>query len=1258
MSDAFASTSPDTRRSHGTSKGSMPPSDRYSMSSFDTGESSMQGSRLQGSSPDHEDNEHDAPASEYGVTSARGTHRSHRSRTSGGFLLSDSTFDAPVAERIPTSAHSTPRKRDSMKEKGTVSNPERSNHIRKKPSLGLGVATRSPLSKHVRNAEPSSNGGRGGDGAQDKKPSVQKGLDIESANIVNLALNLSESRKQVGRRIVTSPLPPAAPTFEGGLGGGSLAQHLQAQRRVSRNISPKPGQGAFGGITRQPTERIASPLNLSFDSDSDHKYHFSQATLERAQKTKDSIELMAQYRRLLQYLPPLKPTNVSRQATLSPPNTSAGSPTTANFKDGNIISGPARELGRPYNPLQYIRNRKVRARERQMLDGAAEGYADVEVVTAWVDRIEEESEHAGYELSDVIQLPPLIPSDPHNAAIVDTTSPDLVAVKPGLLAFKPRRPKNDWLINGPDMLADVVWLEQNDNKKLIEDNRERKIYPAKGPLIRQQSDDFPTLKNKDKEEDNGHKFAPLKLDTKLPTFKPLRKSGLARKSRSRSGSRKPRGRHKLLGSASKKDSGDSNVQKGHISDSGTSGSEKPMFAALRRKRPRAGTADSYQSTQSYDMGRDVLQKQMNELLKKESKAQKNGAPERPEVRRILSAMETHSPVPMDLDSASDFGPPKPTTPVASRPFRSSSLKLDQKGSGRPSLEVPGHRPRASLGGAASEFDSTAPNSPEPKAKKLSTYIPTLNMDLSSPPSRKHSPTRKPALQRVRSKINRLRDRSAEPELFDDYRPDGGVQITIPETPPRKVRSPSPSKKFQRHQKRLTTDIIDSPTVAALIAPRAKDDNNIRPIRSRNPLNRVGDMLWKRGRRGSSSSSEDEEETAVDIKESLAADHRKDSLGVSTTKTRSKSPLGKSFLDEMPDFKSPFSRSKERSRGRSPNPISENGLSPMGTRTTPPPRMLGQAAENGDLKEERERKERLRPPKIEIDHASGASTPALNSEIRMLLDHRGSTTTVATDRSSLSRVLSADSRLNQMLGVPGYSARERDFFLPVTGLAHIDHSRENRGEKRKAADEIKISRKEIARIRAILLSTGIKAKEIARRAEAIQSIDDDASKAVVPHITHQSEELARLPQREQFLAAGQMIESSVRAHHAVWQASVEGLVRNTVPQHLQRIDAIKEHLDGDHGLMKLGTDAADDADALGREIMGNQIQKVKALSEALDSMMRKRRRRFRWLRRGGWVLVEWALVGVMWWVWFVVVLLRVGRGFIGGIIGAVRWLLWL
>ena len=43
---------------------------------------------------------------------------------------------------------------------------------------------------------------------------------------------------------------------------------------------------------------------------------------------------------------------------------------------------------------------------------------------------------------------------------------------------------------------------------------------------------------------------------------------------------------------------------------------------------------------------------------------------------------------------------------------------------------------------------------------------------------------------------------------------------------------------------------------------------------------------------------------------------------------------------------------------------------------------------------------------------------------------------------------------------------------------------------------------------------------------------------------------------------------------------------------------------------------------------------------------------------GWVLVEWALVGIMWYVWFLVVIARVFMGVAKGFVGSVRWLLWL
>jgi hypothetical protein len=86
--------------------------------------------------------------------------------------------------------------------------------------------------------------------------------------------------------------------------------------------------------------------------------------------------------------------------------------------------------------------------------------------------------------------------------------------------------------------------------------------------------------------------------------------------------------------------------------------------------------------------------------------------------------------------------------------------------------------------------------------------------------------------------------------------------------------------------------------------------------------------------------------------------------------------------------------------------------------------------------------------------------------------------------------------------------------------------------------------------------------------------------------------------------------------------------------------------------------ADDADEVSKDLVTGHILQVNKLTDSMDKMMRRRRRRFRWVRRGGWVMVEWALVGVMWYVWFMVVLARVIMGIGRGAVGAVRWLFWL
>ena len=82
------------------------------------------------------------------------------------------------------------------------------------------------------------------------------GYDTDPAQIVNLALNLSESRRRNisggsmlmpreasgGRRNTSAGQPTLGIPY--GAGGGNLRQHMREQRRISRNISPRSGNSS------------------------------------------------------------------------------------------------------------------------------------------------------------------------------------------------------------------------------------------------------------------------------------------------------------------------------------------------------------------------------------------------------------------------------------------------------------------------------------------------------------------------------------------------------------------------------------------------------------------------------------------------------------------------------------------------------------------------------------------------------------------------------------------------------------------------------------------------------------------------------------------------------------------------------------------------------------------------------------------------------------------------------------------------------
>ena len=87
------------------------------------------------------------------------------------------------------------------------------------------------------------------------------------------------------------------------------------------------------------------------------------------------------------------------------------------------------------------------------------------------------------------------------------------------------------------------------------------------------------------------------------------------------------------------------------------------------------------------------------------------------------------------------------------------------------------------------------------------------------------------------------------------------------------------------------------------------------------------------------------------------------------------------------------------------------------------------------------------------------------------------------------------------------------------------------------------------------------------------------------------------------------------------------------------------------------DTSDDADAFIAELTTKVPQDVKRVDDAIDEILRERRRQFRLLRPAGFKLLEWLVLGIMWWVWAVVVLFNTGRRVVVGVLVFLKWLLW-
>lgn len=1266
---------PSTSRAH--DHGRDRDGDRHVPGSPETGESSRSGSLMNSSwtadaTPIQRPSE-DAPVDHRHHHDARDTkrsshhHRSHRHKSTGAFLLSD-PFDEPATDDIRGRKQRPRRIGDKGKGSSTRHGDEHAQSTRQS-ATGLGLPPDLKTGSGPAEQSPGTPPRASGPGmlrrhedllhASPGAPSPgssNASADMDSTQIVSMALNLSESRRLAQRRMASQTMPPrlaALPTDN--TVAGTLRQQLQQQRRASRTISPRPDRDAAPRVASSGKLSGNGTLQPAFEpmgTEGSYQYNFSNSTLARAQKAKDYMELLAQYRRVIELLPPLKPNSLSKVST------GEFFPSMPMSLDTVNATG---QIGRPYNPLQYIRNRKVRARERKTIDGDSQGFGDVSRVTDWIDDV------AKWVATRQIRTPgsPALP--PFSGADVFSMerSPPKQITRTANAMVKAKRPRNDWVIEPADVLADIYWLEQDDHKRLVENRHWQRVFPQDSGLYRPLSratDEPPpssllsSVPSAAAGVDRLH-TKPVS-NPKLPKLESVDHIPSSTREKAREKLREIRGLHRHTGLSHHGDKHHHSrlrVRRTSSSSSSTSNSER---------RGRRRTSD--------DVDKDILEKQMMEMMAREAQEAKEEDTKHSQEADVEQIKL--KPRPWDITTA----PPLISTPDSNTPSRQpshSEFRIDtsdvedkttagQSGTGSPqrpgreSLEVPPFRGRRFSIGS----ESSVPNSPDYRASRRDNYfIPGIGTDLSPASSRAGSPSRNP-LSRVKQIFrDRSRDRVAERHhdalpaekdgLFEIVAKNTSRLASTPDLGPVKVPSQSRTNSVEPEAKlasRTTGDSSKSHRKSnslRLIDPGAGLRSLFKGPRIdsvlKSGVSRVSDLIWKK-----ESEAEDSDSTTSisDDSDDESRGRRKDTDSLSPTPSLRHTSIHPKqeghYLDVMPAF----------------IPTSEHrgGHCRSGSGSVPLSRTASRRSTRFEL---------LRPPRIDISAATDSSSEPNKdlapdvSDIETRLGRIAESVQQADGRHSLPR------RARNGHGVSADSIRNSRHFSTIDpGLI---------------SQQALVSRHEVARLRTMVLSSGVMAMEMSRRAnEASTTLtentcNDDSdvlsllgNRVAWPEIVQlvspeQRDQLLAQPvsQADLFPITAHVLGTAIHSSRQRWESEAESFKHRTRTELINgRIEQLRQRVGLD--LTAMTRTAAEEADEVGGDLVDGQRRKVKAVVDVIDKLLRRRRRRFRWVRRAGWLALEWLLVGFMWYVWFVVMIARVFLGVGKGLVRGARWLLWL
>jgi hypothetical protein len=199
----------------------------------------------------------------------------------------------------------------------------------------------------------------------------------------------------------------------------------------------------------------------------------------------------------------------------------------------------------------------------------------------------------------------------------------------------------------------------------------------------------------------------------------------------------------------------------------------------------------------------------------------------------------------------------------------------------------------------------------------------------------------------------------------------------------------------------------------------------------------------------------------------------------------------------------------------------------------------------------------------------------------------------------------------------------------------------------------VTQAEIARVRALFLCSGVKAKEIARRAHA-QRPDAPRFLTLAAETAHQ--QLIPVSKKEEHVLAARILVHDLEQSTSALHATCEKFKTSAIKDLNNRITHLRESIDND--LMPRIFEAGDKAVHITSEVSGQGPLQVKQINDEIDRMLRQRRRHTRWVMSWGWSLVEWMIVVALRVASIIFAVYGILKSVFGVPWAIVRWLLWL